>query len=47
MDEYFNLKTIALLEPDISKIPVEYSDKYMMLRKKLLFSHQIKDVTPL
>jgi hypothetical protein len=46
MDEYFNLKTIALLQPDLSKIPVYYADKFMILRKKLLFSHHINNISP-
>ena len=45
IDEYFNLKTIALLESDLSKVPVHYADKYMMMRKRLLFSNQLKDVS--
>ena len=45
IDEYFNLKTIALLESDLSKVPVYYADKYMMMRKRLLFSNQLKDVS--
>ena len=46
IDEYFNLKTVVLLEPDPSKIPVEYAEKYIMLRKRMLFSNQIKDISP-
>ena len=46
IDEYFNLKTVALLEPDSSKIPVQYAEKYIMIRKRMIFSNQVKDVSP-
>lgn len=45
MDEYFNIKTIALLQPEVGKISVEYADKFMMLRKKLLFTGQLLSVS--
>jgi hypothetical protein len=42
VDEYFTLKTVVLLEPDVSKIDVEYADKFMMLRKRMLFTNQVQ-----
>ena len=45
VDEYFNLKSIILLEPDCSKVSVEYADKFMILKKRLLFTNQIKETT--
>ena len=42
LDEYFNIKTLALTAPDFSKVSVEYAEKYIMLRKWLFFSGQAK-----
>jgi hypothetical protein len=42
MDEYFNLKTLVVAPAEIARIPVEYAEKYIIMKKWLLLSGQIR-----
>ena len=46
LDEYFNIKTIIMIDPQIAKVPAAYTHKYIIASKWLYFSNQVHTLPP-
>ncbi len=43
MDEYYNIKSLVISAANPSKVPAEYAEKFIILKKFLLLSGQMRE----